>query len=103
MSLRIDVHVHTDGDDHKLDQILSIVKSLKKQGTEIMADLSAITAEVAENGDAVDSAVTLLGQLAQLVRDAGTDPVALEALAADLDAQTNALAEAVVANTPAAP
>lgn len=65
-----------------------------------MADLSAITSEVQQNGDAVDSAVALLGNLAQQIRDNATDQDALNALAAELDAKGNELAEAVVANTP---
>jgi len=67
-----------------------------------MPDLTRLTAEVAESGTVVDSAVTLLGQLSQLIRDNATDPVALNALADQLDAQQTALAAAVVANTPAA-
>lgn len=79
--------------DKKLNRILT------NQG-EVMADLSALQAEVSENGDAVASAVSLLGSLSQAIKDAGTDPEALAELTSQLDANTNALAEAVVANTP---
>jgi hypothetical protein len=82
--------------DHKLDRLLRMEKT-------VMADLARIEASVAAEGDAVTSAITLLGELAQLVRDAGSDPAALAALADQIDGQKQALADAVVANTPAAP
>lgn len=68
-----------------------------------MADFSAVQTEITENGDAIASAVALLGNLSQQIRDAGNDPAAIQALADQLDANTQALAQAVVANTPAAP
>ena len=73
------------------------------QGAETMADLSALTAEVTENGDAVASAVALLNTLAAELAAAATDPAAVAALADQLSANSDALAAAVVANTPAAP
>ena len=64
-----------------------------------MADLEPLAAEVAENSDAVASAVQLLNALSEEIKAAGTDPVALQALVDQLDANTAALADAVVANT----
>lgn len=66
-----------------------------------MADLTRLTAEVTETTTAIDSAIVLLGQLADLIRANATDPAALDALADQLDTEGNALAAAVVANTPA--
>ena len=95
--------------ERKLDEILMILDALTyetlrqtRQGTKIMADLSRITTEVAENGTVIGSAVTLIEQIAAALRAAGSDQAALDQLAADLDAQASALAAAVVANTPAA-
>lgn len=65
-------------------------------------DFTAIEAEVAENGSAIDSAITLLTDIKAKLDDAGTDPVKLKALSDALDANTNKLAAAVVANTPQA-
>ena len=48
-------------------------------------------------------AVTLIGGLAQQLRDNANDPAAIEALADKLDASSDALAAAVEANTPASP
>jgi hypothetical protein len=65
-------------------------------------DLSSLEAAVARDQEVNSSAVLLLDRLAQLVRDTAGDPVKVKALADALDAQQQALADAVVANTPAA-
>ena len=64
------------------------------------AQLDKLTTEVAETKTVAASAVTLIEGLAQQIRDLKDDPIALEALAAELDSTTNALAAAVSANTP---
>lgn len=69
----------------------------------LMADFTALHAEVESNGDAVDSAIVLLNDLATRLVDAADDPAEIQAIAAELAGQSTALAEAVVANTPAAP
>jgi hypothetical protein len=66
-------------------------------------DLTALEADVAANSDAVDSASTLLSQLAQEIRDSAGDPAAVAALADQLESATGRLSAAVAANTPAAP
>jgi len=68
-----------------------------------MTDLTTLTQEVQENQDAIASAVTLLNGLKAALDAAGTDPAALQALSDSLSANTDALAAAVAANTPAAP
>jgi len=65
-------------------------------------DLTRLTAAVERDKTVNESAVTLLTQLSQMIRDNANDPAALNALADQLDAQQQALADAVVANTPAA-
>lgn len=67
------------------------------------ADLTRLTAAVERDSTVNQSAITLLNSLSQLIRDNATDPAALTALADQLDAQQQALADAVVANTPAQP
>lgn len=64
-----------------------------------------LKAKVAANGDVIAAAVMLLqGLKARLdaAIAAGADPAMLQALSDDLGAQDKALADAVVANTPAA-
>ena len=68
-----------------------------------MSQLDALTAQVAANTNVTLSAIDLLNGIAAKLKDAGNDPVAIAKLAADLKANTDSLAAAVVANTPAAP
>jgi hypothetical protein len=79
----------------KLDLIL---KELKYMSTQ----LDTLTAQVTTNTDAVESAITLINNISQALKDAGTDPVKLQALADTLKQEDDKLAAAVVANTPAA-
>lgn len=68
-----------------------------------MADLTALTAQVAQNTSVIGSALTLIQGFAAQLAAAGTDPAKLADLTAQLKAQDDALAAAVAANTPAAP
>lgn len=75
-----------------------------QQGEKVMAgELQTLTDQVKANTDTEASAVLLLGQLSDLIKQAGTDPAKLAALTQQLDASKEALAAAIVANTPAAP
>ncbi len=67
--------------------------------TKMSAALDRLTTEVSENTTVVQSAITLITNLAEQLRQAATDPAAVNALADQLDAQSNALATAVAANT----
>jgi hypothetical protein len=63
------------------------------------AELERLTAEVTETKTAIDSAITLITGLAERIRQLQNDPVALTALADELDAKQAELAAAVAANT----
>lgn len=89
--------------DRKLDRILHALSTLTTLEVIEMADLTALTADVSANTDATASAVTLLNSIAQQLRDAATDPAAIQALATSIETNTQSLADAVTANTPAAP
>lgn len=68
-----------------------------------MADvLGDLVAAVAEESTVVDSAITLLSTLADKIAATAGDAAAATALAAEVRAKTQALSDAVVANTPAA-
>lgn len=101
--MKIEIHHHHHHEpavEQKLDRILQLLTfKLEK----IMATLDQLTADVAADTSAVNSAVTLINGLAQQIKDAGTDPVALKALTDQLEANTASLSAAVVANTPAVP
>ena len=66
-------------------------------------DISQLEAEVAEEVTIMESATALINGFADRLRDAGVDPAKLAQLQSDLDTKGTALAEAVAANTPAAP
>ena len=67
------------------------------------AEMDALTTQVQKNTDTEQSAITLLNGLHQMILDAGTDPAKLQALAGSLKTSADALAAAIVANTPSAP
>jgi hypothetical protein len=73
------------------------LRSLRK----IMADLTSLQQQVAENTQVETSAVTLIKGIADRLKAAGTDPVALQTLQDQLHASAAALAAAIAANTPA--
>jgi hypothetical protein len=69
----------------------------------IMAAIDDLATAVAAEDTVIDSAITLLQGLSAALAAAGTDPAKLAALQTDITAKTQALADAVAANTPAAP
>lgn len=84
-----------------LRSLLTLQTQLHQGQTDMTAELTRLTAEVAQTRSAIDSAVTLIAGLAQQIRDNATDPAALSALADSLDAGQADIAAAVTANTPA--
>lgn len=88
--------------DRKLDRIERKLGLLQREEEIIMSDLTALQSSVTANGDVEQSAIVLLNGLAEALRAAATDPAAIQALADQITAQSSSLAEAVVANTPAA-
>jgi hypothetical protein len=69
---------------------------------EMANELTDLQAQVAANTDAEASAVVLLNKLHELLTAAGTDPAKLADLRNQLATSKDALAAAIVANTPAA-
>jgi hypothetical protein len=67
-----------------------------------MANIQALQDAVAQQTTVVQSIVTLLDGIAQQLRDAGSDPEAIDAVIDALEANTQSLAEAVARNTTAA-
>lgn len=67
-----------------------------------MATLDDVVTAVAAEDTVIDSVVTLLTDIKAKLDAAGQDPVKLQALSDDIAAQTKKMADAVVANTPAA-
>lgn len=66
------------------------------------SDIDALKAAVTASTTVQQSALTLINGMAQAIRDAGNDPVELQSLVKQLDAQSSQLAAAITANTPQA-
>jgi len=93
-------------DHHKkvfalLDKIISNQQILIQNQNKIMATLADIQTEVAAEDTVIDSAIALLNGLAAQVAALQPNQEAIDALAADITAKTQALSQAVVTNTPA--
>jgi len=95
------VHVHHhyhEFDDAPLQALIKKSHSILFTKLEtIMADLTALTAQVAETNAVIDSAVVLIRGLRDEIIAAGTDAAKLAELTAQLDAKEQELAAAVVA------
>lgn len=101
------IHLHNEPDQRlhvKLNQILWMLRRLTQGEALLMATIADVEAAVTENGDVVQSAITLLDQLTVKLNEAlaANDPAAVQAVVDEISAQKEALATAVAANTPAA-
>lgn len=82
----------------------AIQKSLqaqRNQGERFMGKFDDLQAAVAANQEVTQSAITLINGLADKLDDAAGDPALIAQLSADLRSQSQALADAITANTPA--
>ena len=86
-----------------MQTVIGKLDALIAQGDKIMATLADVQAKVTAEDTVIDSAMVLLASLADMVRNLQPNQAAIDALAADIDAKTKALADATVANTPSAP
>lgn len=86
----------------RMDRRLSLLQAQSSlMEVTLSQALDDITREVEEARSVGDSAIALIQGLADEIRTLKDDPAALEELAARLSGQTDALATAVKANTPA--
>jgi len=100
--VHIYLHIDTGSADRKLDLILAQLGAIKAQ-EQIMADeLKSLQDGVAAATTVEQSALVLINGIAARLAAAGTDPAALQALTDSLKTNSDALAAAVAANTPAA-
>lgn len=89
----------------RLDNISSheLLQLILRKVNHMSAQLDILTAEVAATKTVAQSAIVLIQGLKAQLDAAGTDPVALKALSDSLADTDKQLADAVTANTPAAP
>ncbi len=98
---------HTDRDILRLlaegfNRIERLLETILEKENTMSAEIDRLTASVTALTTVDDSLVTLVGNLAQAIRDNATDPAALNSLADKLDAEASKVSTAVTANTPAA-
>jgi chromosome segregation ATPase len=84
----------------KLDAILARLGRVEKDREAMTQDLQNLADQVKQNTDAEQSAVALLTSLADKLHAAADDPAAIRDLATQLKSSSDALAAAIVANTP---
>lgn len=100
MKFTLDINVYLHQTTPPGDPVLAELKSTKEQ---IMTVLDTLKAQVARTKEVSDSAVTLLQGLKAKLDDAiaSGNPADLQALSDSLATETQELADAVSANTPA--
>lgn len=105
----MNVTVHTPPDPSilkRLDKIEAALTTLAQAITTLESkmsnELDALTTEVERNTTVDQSAIALLTGLAAKIEAMKTDPAALQALADSMRGSSDALAAAVLANTPQA-
>jgi hypothetical protein len=86
----------------RFDALEALLWLVLKRERQIIMTLDEIQAKVNDNGDVEASAIILLGQLSDLIRAGANDPVKMQAIADKLDTDKEALAQAIINNTPAA-
>jgi hypothetical protein len=83
--------------------LLLVLWRLNKMAGDFAAEVARLQDDIAELILVEDAAILLIENLALQIRANMNDPVALDAIASQLEAQKDRLAAAVAANTPAAP
>ncbi|SRR6266496_6675550 len=97
----MDIHVfhHIEFINNKLDELITLVKSLQTGATKMSGELDQLTSQIAQNTSAEQSAVVLLNHLHELLVAAQSDPAKLTDLITQLGTSKDALAAAITANT----
>lgn len=95
------LHIHDEQNSRILSQILAQLRALAVTESHMSAELDALTAQVEATDNAQQSALVLINGIAARLAEAGTDPAKLQALTESLKTNSDQLAAAVTANTPA--
>jgi len=86
--------------DKKLDEILEILRAVRRKEDSIVGDLDALTAQVQAMIAAVEQSIATMNTLAADLTAAKEDPAAIAALASQLQAETAKLTAAITADNP---
>lgn len=84
-----------------IGEVAHLSSIFKRKTNIVMADLTKLQADVANETTLDQSVITLLTNLAAEIKAAGTDQAALDAITTQMEQNASALATAVAANTPA--
>lgn len=87
----------------QLRLVLLRIEDLERKVDKMSQQIDNLTAQVEATKTVEQSAITLLNGLSAQIAALKEDPAALQKLADDLKAKGQELADAVTANTPAAP
>ena len=87
----------------KLNVVLRLLMDSRRREVAMSIQIDDLVVAVNENTSLDDSIITFLNGLGDLILDAAGDKAKATALAAEVRAKTAAVAEALAANTPAAP
>lgn len=100
---RIDLHVYHHNEPSKTDkETIRLLKLILKKEQETMATLADLKAQVEAEETVQTSLITLLTGLADQVKNLAPTQAAIDELAAKIQADTDTMSAAVVANTPVA-
>lgn len=83
----------------RFDAIEAALSNMEKR---IMAKIDDILTDVQDESTLDDSIITLLTNISQQLKDAGTDATKLQAVQDAIDANKAKISAAITANTPAA-
>lgn len=75
---------------------LEVLAAIHKLGEDMTAAMQRLTDSLAKEKDAIEAMRILLGTLAQEIRDNADDPVALNAMADQIDAESGTITDAIV-------
>jgi hypothetical protein len=84
--------------ERKVDVALQLLRAVLREEQFMSAELDALTAQVKQNTDLEQSAVTLIHGLADQIAAAKDDPAKLQQLTSELKSKADALAAAITAN-----
>lgn len=87
--------------EQKVDALQKLAAAEAVLEKKMSQELDDVKREVTESKTVMEGAATLLDTLSTLIRNNAENPVALRQIASDMDTQQQALAAALLRNTPA--
>lgn len=89
--------------ERKTNEILEHLYRIERKEIHMSVEMDSLQAAVTKNSTLDDSIILLLNGIAAQITDAAGDKAKALALAAELNAKSDALSAAITANTPVVP